>query len=258
MPFDSVVKAMPDRRPVSNVRSDAAPAHAVPAYALARAIPATAVVLSPVRSRFQAFTVTLASLIVVLGAARIAHAGPAPDFDTPSKAPVPRWAMLRKDEVYARNGPSKDNPKVWTYRVADLPVQIISETKDWRLICDPAHGVAWVSKTMLQAQKTVMSTGRLELRAGPNDQASVKAYLRPNALASLNKCARDWCKVSVGGVEGWAPASALWGTQTTAACIRPDPFAGTPVPAPAPPAVQASAQTSERTVVQPLALLSPR
>ena len=191
-------------------------------------------------------------------AAGAAHAGAAPDFDTPSKAPVPRWAMLRKDEVYARNGPSKDNPKIWTYRVADLPVQIISETKDWRLICDPAHGVAWVSKTMLQAQKTVMSTGRLELRAGPSDQSPVKAYLRPNALASLNKCAKDWCKISVGGVEGWAPASALWGTQATAACTRPDPFAGTPVPAPAPPAVQASAQTSERTIVQPLAMLSPR
>ncbi len=185
-----------------------------------------------------------------------AYAGAAPDFDTPSKAPVPRWAMLRKDEVYARNGPSKDNPKVWTYRVADLPVQIISETKDWRLICDPSHGVAWVSKTMLQAQKTVMSTGRLELRASPNDQSPVKAYLRPNALASLNKCDKDWCKISVGGVEGWAQASALWGTQATAACARPDPFANMPVPAPAPPAIQASAQTSERTVVQPLAMLS--
>ena len=135
--------------------------------------------------------------MLAVAAAGTAHAAPAPDFDTPSKSPVPRWAMLRKDEVYARNGPSKDNPKVWTYRVADLPVQIISETK-------------------------------------------------------------DWCKVSVGGVEGWAPASALWGTQTTAVCTRPDPFAGTPVPAQAPPPVQASAQTSERTVVQPLAMLSPR
>ena len=191
-----------------------------------------------------------------------AHAGAPPDFDTPSKAPVPRWAMLRKDEVYARNGPSKDNPKVWTYRVADLPVQIISETKDWRLICDPAHGVAWVSKTMLQAQKTVMSTGRLELRADPNDQSPVKAYLRPNALAQLNKCAKDWCKVSVGGVDGWAPAQALWGTQTAAVCARPDPFAGTPIqpvaqpvaPALAPPAVQAS----ERPVSQPLAMISVR
>jgi len=179
-----------------------------------------------------------------------AVAAPPPDFDTPSKAPVPRWAMLRKNEVYARNGPSKDNPRIWTYRVADLPVQIISETRDWRLICDPMHGVAWVSKTMLQAQKTVMSTGRLQLHDGPNAASPVKAYLRPNALASLEKCARDWCKVSVGGIGGWAPQSALWGTQTAAACTRPDPLGG----ASAPPSAQASAPA----LSQPLAMISTR
>ncbi|MGZ3299085.1 MAG: SH3 domain-containing protein, partial [Asticcacaulis sp.] len=130
----------------------------------------------------------------------MAAAGTPLDFDTPSKSPVPRWSMLRKNEVYARNGPSKDNPKVWTYRVAGLPVQIISETRDWRLICDPARGTAWVSKTMLQGAKTVMAPagGRVELRGSPHASSPVKAYLRPNALATLNKCDKDWCKVSVG------------------------------------------------------------
>jgi SH3-like domain-containing protein len=209
-------------------------------------MPAAPAVLSRVTACFQVFTLLAAGLIF----AGAAQAAPAPDFDTPSKAPVPRWAMLRKNEVYARNGPSKDNAKVWTYRVADLPVQIISETKDWRLICDPAHGVAWVSKTMLQAQKTVMSTGRLELRASPRADAPVKAYLRPDALASLNKCAKDWCKLSVGGVDGWAPAASLWGTQTAAVCARPDPFAGaTPQPA---------AQAAERPLSPPLAMISVR
>ena len=197
--------------------------------------------------RFQAFTAISASFLM----AATAYAGPAPDFDTPSKAPVPRWAMLRKNEVYARNGPSKDNPKVWTYRVADLPVQIISETKDWRLICDPGHGVAWVSKTMLQAQKTVMSTGRLELRSGPNAASPVKAYLRPSSLAQLNKCAKDWCKISVAGVDGWAPAASLWGTQAAAVCTRPDPFSGVPVTPPPPPPPPA-----EHPSMQPVALFS--
>lgn len=234
----SYCKTMPDRL---YFRPDLAPAHSMPAVAA---------VLSRVWPPFQVFTVAMASLMI----AGAAHAGPAPDFDTPSKAPVPRWAMLRKSEVYARNGPSKDNPKIWTYRVADLPVQIISETRDWRLICDPAHGVAWVSKTMLQAQKTVMSTERLELRAGPKADAPVKAYLRPDALASLNKCAKDWCKVSVGGIDGWAPASSLWGTQPTAACIRPAPFAGTP----AQPVAQGAGQAAERPVSQPVAMILPR
>lgn len=153
------------------------------------------------------------------------HAGE-PEYDTPSKAPVPRWAMLRRSEVYARNGPSKDNPKVWTYRVVSLPVQIISETRDWRLVCDPDGGVAWVSKTMLQAPRTVLTpVQNLELRSGPDADSSVRAIVRPRALAQLDKCKKDWCRISVGGQTGWAPRNVLWGTATAPICARPNPLA---------------------------------
>ncbi|WP_414996045.1 SH3 domain-containing protein [Asticcacaulis sp.] len=148
-------------------------------------------------------------------------------FDTPSGLQVPRWAMLRRNEVYARNGPSKDNRIIWTYRTASLPVQIISETRDWRLICDPDGGVAWVSKTMIQSQKTVMSPAgqKLQMRYSPDEKADIKAILKPKALASLDKCRKGWCRISAAGQTGWVPQPSLWGTQTTAACKRPDPFA---------------------------------
>lgn len=155
----------------------------------------------------------------------VAHAAD-PVYDTPSGQPLPRWAMLRKDEVYARTGPSKDNAIAWTYHAQSLPVQIISETRDWRLICDPDGGVAWVAKSMLQAQKTVLSPSgaQIDMRDGPNASAAVKAVLRPRALAGLDKCKKDWCRISADGVTGWAPQSVLWGTQATAVCQRPNPF----------------------------------
>jgi SH3-like domain-containing protein len=148
-------------------------------------------------------------------------------FDTPSGLQVPRWAMLRRNEVYARNGPSKDNRVIWTYRQAQLPVQIISETRDWRLICDPDGGVAWVSRTMLQAQKTVLSPAgqKLQMHYSPDEKADIKAVLKPRSLASLDKCKKDWCRISTAGQTGWVPQASLWGTQTVAACKRPDPFA---------------------------------
>ena len=148
-------------------------------------------------------------------------------FDTPSGLQVPRWAMLRRNEVYARNGPSKDNRVIWTYRKAQLPVQIISETRDWRLICDPDGGVAWVSRTMLQSQKTVLSPAgqKLQLRRSPDEQADIKALLKPRSLASLDKCKKGWCRISTAGQTGWVPEKSLWGTQTAAVCKRPDPFA---------------------------------
>ena len=150
------------------------------------------------------------------------------EFDTPSKLPVPRWGMLRRNEVYARNGPSKDNTILWTYRQASLPVQIISETRDWRLVCDPDGGVAWVSKTMIQNPKTVIAANngqRVEMHTGPDAKSPIRAYLKSRSLAQIGQCKRDWCKVSVGGQNGWAPASQLWGTQSAPVCHRPDVFA---------------------------------
>ena len=147
--------------------------------------------------------------------------------DTPSGSPVPRWAQLRRSEVYARSGPSRDNRNLWTYRAAGMPVQIISETRDWRLICDIDGGVAWVSRTMLQSQKTVMSPDngkKLELRASPEADAKVKAYLRPRAVAQLGKCKKGWCKISAGGQTGWVAENALWGKQTKPVCERPKVF----------------------------------
>ncbi|MGA9657715.1 MAG: SH3 domain-containing protein [Asticcacaulis sp.] len=152
-------------------------------------------------------------------------------IDTPSNLPIPRWAMLRRNEVYARRGPSKDNAVVWTYHAVSLPVQIISETREWRLICDPDGSVAWISRTMLQGQKTVMSpaTQKLAMRKSPDETSDIRAYVRPRAIASLDKCKKDWCRISVDGQTGWVPKQGLWGTQDQAACKRPDPFAVIPL-----------------------------
>jgi SH3-like domain-containing protein len=180
------------------------------------------------RSSAFARLLALTALALMILPALPARAGDELDFDTPSKAPVPRWAMLRRAEVYARNGPSKDNPVVWTYHVQSLPVQIISETRDWRLVCDPTGSVAWVSKTMLQAQKFVLNSSsdrKVEMHAGTNTDSPVRAYLRPRAMAQLGKCKKGWCKVSADGQSGWAQAESLWGTQTAPVCQRPKLFA---------------------------------
>ncbi|MDC7684820.1 SH3 domain-containing protein [Asticcacaulis sp. BYS171W] len=168
------------------------------------------------------FLLTLLLGSLMTGAAL---AGPEDEaFDTPSKQPVPRWASLRSNKVYARSGPTKENKVLWTYTQKNLPVQIISETKEWRMICDPDGGIAWVSKTMLKSQRSVISTGtaKIDLLSGPKATAKVKARLNPRALATLDKCKKDYCKVTVGNVDGWAPQKSLWGAQDGAVCKRPD------------------------------------
>lgn len=147
-------------------------------------------------------------------------------YDTPTGQPVPRWASLAKAEVYARSGPSKDNKILWSYRQKGLPVQIISETREWRMVCDPDGGIAWVHKSMLRSQRYVIGTGtqKIDLLTGPKTEANVKARLRPRSLAVLDKCKNDFCKIVVGRETGWAPQTRLWGTQEAAVCRRPDPL----------------------------------
>jgi SH3-like domain-containing protein len=44
------------------------------------------------------------------------------------------------------------------------------------------------------------------------------AYLAPRALADLDRCDKDWCRVRVGRVTGWAPAAELWGAGDALQC----------------------------------------
>lgn len=147
-------------------------------------------------------------------------------FDTPTKQPVPRWASMRSNEAYARSGPSKENKILWTYRQKNLPVQIISETREWRMICDPDGGMAWVHKSMLKSQRSVISLGaqKIDLLSGPKADAKIKARLNPRSLATLDKCKKGYCKIVVGRETGWADQTTLWGAQAGAVCRRPQTF----------------------------------
>lgn len=171
--------------------------------------------------------IALVVAALVIGLCALFMAAPAQAqtiYDTPSKQPIPRWASLKFNETNARSGPSRDNKILWTYRQKGLPVQIITETKEWRMICDPDGGIAWVSKNLLSPRRAVMITGTQsqELRTQPKDDARIKSNVRPRALAFLDKCRDGHCRVAIGRESGWLEERILWGTQSHAVCKRPD------------------------------------
>jgi SH3-like domain-containing protein len=148
------------------------------------------------------------------------RADEAKDHPTPSGLPVPRYVSLKFDSVNARAGPSDDHRLLWVYHARGLPVQVIAETEDWRRICDPDGQVAWVHRRTTDGRRMVMrlQAGPAPILAAPKPKASVVAYLAPRALAALDRCSKDWCKIKVGSVVGWTPASDLWGTDDAAQC----------------------------------------
>lgn len=164
---------------------------------------------------------TLIILTAALVSALIAPAARAAPRQTPSGQPVPRYVTLKFDKVYARAGPGEDHKLLWVYNAKGLPVQVIAENTEWRRICDPEGGVAWVHRRLTSGENNVMRAKpeRLGLHKQPRAEAEIIAYLAPRSIAQLTKdCEDGWCKVKAGGVSGWAPAGELWGTSDAIQC----------------------------------------
>jgi SH3-like domain-containing protein len=174
----------------------------------------------------------LAAAVVLAGCDGV-RSRDARDPSTPSGFAVPRWLVLKFDEVNARSGPSEDNRVLWTYRTRGLPVQVVAETKEWRRICDPDGGLVWVKKGQVDGHRNVMRAKPrpLELRRAAKADGAVVAYLQARSLAEFGGCKAGWCKVKAGGVSGWAPAAELWGVAEEPLCRG----GGKPYPAPSPP-----------------------
>jgi SH3-like domain-containing protein len=153
----------------------------------------------------------------------------APEAHTPSGFPVPRYVSLKFQTVNARGGPGDDHRLLWVYHARSLPVQVVAENSEWRRICDPDGGLAWVHKRTTDAPRTVIRTQPrpLSLHASGKESARVVAYLRPRAIANLVKCdEKGWCKIKVDGVSGWIPSPQVWGLDEAPQCgavLRPDP-----------------------------------
>lgn len=141
---------------------------------------------------------------------------------TPSGLEVPRYVSLKYAEVNARNGPDEDHQLLWVYHAKGLPVQVVAETREWRRICDPEGGLAWVHKRTTDGRRAAMRVQptNLPLRNAPKDGARVSAYLKARSVASLDKCEKGWCRLRADGSSGWARENEIWGADPAIQCRK--------------------------------------
>lgn len=159
--------------------------------------------------------------LALAGAAPAVGAAADKDRPTPSGMPVPRYVSLKFDEVNARSAPGDDSRLLWVYRAKGLPVQVVAETLEWRRICDPEHGLAWVHRRTTDGKRMVMrlQPQPLALHAQANPKSRVTASLASRALAELDRCDKEgWCKLKAGHASGWTPAAEVWGTAEEPQC----------------------------------------
>ncbi len=126
--------------------------------------------------------------------------------------PVPRFVTLGPDEVNLRTGPGIRYPIRLVIRKQGLPVEVIREFDVWRQVRDQDGDEGWIHKSMLSGRRSVVVTGTTQVvLRKPEDGARPVVRLEPGVISTLDKCEGAWCRLSVGGYDGWLKRDVIWG-----------------------------------------------
>lgn len=156
----------------------------------------------------------LTTLIVMLFAAVCLVAVLPRSANTQDVTSVPRYVSLRSDEVNVRTGPGVRYPVKWVFVRKFMPVEVIADYDTWRKIRDWEGAEGWVHRAMLSSRRHVITVGEVStLRQSPTEKSRAVAKLENGVVAEVEACDADWCKLSVGGYEGWLKRASLWGLK---------------------------------------------
>lgn len=134
--------------------------------------------------------------------------------DSPSGLPVPRFVATRKDEVYARFGPSFDYPIAYEFKRQGLPLKVIAEDRGniWRRVEDRDGRRMWIHRSMLSDNTSaIVMSQSLIMRADPSEKSKPRAKLTKGVITQLETCEEQWCRVRAHEIRGWVPKASLWG-----------------------------------------------
>jgi SH3-like domain-containing protein len=133
----------------------------------------------------------------------------------PAAADPARFASIRRDEAFLREGPSYAHKVLWIYRRKNFPVMIIGSFDAWRRVKDVDGTVGWMHHTQLSDARTVVFIGFTKslLREDAKPSSSIVAYAVPGVVAKLKACKPAVCEVETSGVEGWVSKKNIWGVE---------------------------------------------
>ena len=175
--------------------------------------------------RFCASPMVTAMLVALLLFAGPDCAGAEPQphanaqYGSQTHLPLPRLASLKATRCNLRSGPGLRYPITWVYRREHLPVVILREFGNWRLLRLPDGTRGWMHRVLLSGRRTfVLTAGHAVLRRAPRAKAAAVARLRRGVLGRLRRCRPGgaWCAVSTHGYSGYLERTQLWGSNDDA------------------------------------------
>lgn len=138
--------------------------------------------------------------------------------DTPSGYPVPRWISVRGAPASMRAGPGLDYPVLWQFDRSGAPLQVVTETEEWRKVCGPDGSIAWIHRSLTSGRRRALTTEATAMRSSASEGAGVRAQVADGALFGVEACADGWCEVTADDLTGWIPERVLFGTATQPIC----------------------------------------
>src|SRR5438477_10938197 len=104
-------------------------------------------------SRRQTWLRFVARLLGVLAAAFVFAALPAAAGESEAGQKLPRFVSLRSDQVNLRVGPGENYPIEWVLARKDMPVEVVEEFENWRIIRDGQGSEGWVHDSMVTVKR---------------------------------------------------------------------------------------------------------
>src|ERR1700719_4674080 len=141
-------------------------------------------------SRRQARRRLAARLLGVLAAAVVVAAPPAATAESEAGQKLPRFVGLRSDQVNLRVGPGENYPIEWVLTRKEMPVEIVKEFENWRMIRDWQGTEGWVHERMLTGKRAVVVKGGIRtLHRQPDPAAPTGAASTPPIIPAGSSAA---------------------------------------------------------------------
>jgi SH3-like domain-containing protein len=156
------------------------------------------------------------SLCAHLAAALLAAWGmqalPASGAENRPAAKLPRFVSLRSNDINLRVGPGQTYPIEWVLTRKDMPVEIVEEFQNWRMVQLWQRTSGWILDRMVTAERHIVVDGGVRsLYRRPDAGSEIVARAEPGVVAKLIECQTDWCRIEAGGYQGWLQRGDVWG-----------------------------------------------
>ena len=126
---------------------------------------------------------------------------------------LPRYVSLKSNKSNLRVGASKDYPKILTYVIENLPIEITDEYKQWREVKDIDGNHGWMHKSLFQGDRFgIIKTNYIEpAKIFNKPRGAVIGKIGNRNIVKIDKCLKSWCHISFDKANGWVNKINIWG-----------------------------------------------